>query len=648
MKKIVFFLFAIHSLFIADSFAQKNIELLSPDRNIKLSVTLGDKIYYTVTGNNQILLEDCFLQMHLRDNVLGENPKLASQKRATVDEILEPVVPLKFSKVRNNYNSLLLKFQGDYSVEFRAFDNGVAYRFITDKKGDIEVMKEDFQIGFPQEYELHLQQVGGFKTGYEEYYNHKPSTDWKFGDKMSVLPVLIETKKGYNILISESDLYDYPCMFLNGWGKNGMKSAFPKVPLEFEPEWDRSMKILREADYIALTSGKRTFPWRYFVIADEKGIVENTMTYQLASKNKLQDVSWIKPGQTAWDWWNYAIVPGVDFKSGRNFETFKYFVDFASRNNIPYSILDEGWSKSTSEPFTPSEQSRLFDLIEYANQKNVGIFVWLTWVAVDNNLETLFKTYKEWGIKGVKIDFMDRSDQWMVKYYERVIKEAAKYQIYVLFHGSFKPAGLEVAYPNLLSYEGVRGLEQMGNCDPDNSIYLPFMRNAVGPMDFTPGAMINLQSDSYIERKPNPAAKGTRAYQMALFVVFESGIQMLADSPHRYDREPECRDFITSVPVTWDETKVLEAKIGEYIIVAKRKGNKWFLGGITNSKEERNFTVNMDFLDSSRSYKMTSFEDGMNADIQAMDYRKKEILVKANDNINIKMVRNGGFAAVIE
>ena len=329
-------------------------------------------------------------------------------------------------------------------------------------------------------------------------------------------------------------------------------------------------------------------------------------------------------------------------------ETYKYFIDFASKFGIPYIIMDEGWAKSTRDPYTPNPDVDLHELIRYGKEKNVGIVLWLTWLTVEKNFD-LFKTFNEWGIKGVKIDFMDRSDQWMVNYYERVAQEAARHHLFVDFHGSFKPAGLEYKYPNVLSYEGVRGMEQMGGCKPENSIYLPFMRNAVGPMDYTPGAMISMQPNIYRSERPNSASIGTRAYQMALFVIFESGLQMLADNPTLYYRNEDCTRFITQVPVTGDETVVLEAKVGEYVIVAKRKGEKWFIGGMTNDKEnEREFEINLDFLKDGRTYRVTSFEDGINAGYQAMDYRMKSATMNKNQKLSVKMARNGGFAAVLE
>lgn len=639
-------------LFLSITFsisAQKKAELQSPNGEIKVSLNISDKIYYTISYSNDVLLENNHLSLNLGSETLGLNPKLSGQKANKVNEVLTPVVPLKYSSVKNQYNSLLLTFKSDYSVEFRAFDDGIAYRFITNKKGDVEVLGEDFAINFPSNYLLHLQQPGGFKTAYEEPYTHVESNEWKATDRMSVLPILIDTKKKYKILISESDLSDYPCMFLKGNGANGIQSTFPKAPLEFGEDGDRSLKIVTEADYIAKTTGKRNFPWRYFVITkDDKQLIENTMTYRLATKSQLQDVSWIKPGQVSWEWWNEASPygPDVNFVAGFNLETYKYYIDFASKYGIEYIIMDEGWAKSTRDPYTPNPKVDVHELIRYGKEKNVGIILWLTWLVVENNPD-LFKTFSEWGVKGVKIDFMDRSDQWMVNYYERIAKEAAKHNILVDYHGSFKPAGIEYKYPNILSYEGVRGMEQMEGCTPENSVYFPFMRNAVGPMDYTPGAMISMQPERYCGHRPNSASIGTRAYQLALFVIFESGLQMLADNPTLYYRNEDCTKFITDVPVTWDETRALEAKAGEYALIAKRKGNKWYIGGMTNNTE-RQLEISLDFLNAGTSYKMTSFEDGINAGRQAMDYRRKESHVKSGDKIQIKMARNGGFAAVIE
>ncbi|MCG2613478.1 glycoside hydrolase family 97 protein [Terrimonas sp. NA20] len=629
----------------------KPIDLLSPDGKLKVSVELSDQIYYSVSAENEPLFTKNHLALNLKTGTLGANAKLLSAKKSSGEETIKPAVPLKFSSVKSVYNDLLLKFKGNYSIEFRAFNDGIAYRFITGLKDSIEVVNEDFAINFSGDYLLHLQQNNSFKTAYEELYSHIESNKWGRQDKMADLPALIDTRKQYKILISETDLSDYPAMFLKGTGNNGLSAVFPMAPLEFGPDGDRSQKILREADYIARTNGTRSFPWRYFVVTkDDRQLLENTMTLKLAPKSMITDPSWIKPGQVSWEWWNDASPygPDVNFVSGYNLETYKYYIDFASKYGIPYIIMDEGWAKSTTDPYTPNPKVDVKELIRYGKTKKVDIILWLTWLTVHNNMD-LFKTFREWGVKGVKIDFMDRSDQWMVNYYENVVKEAAAHKILVDYHGAFKPAGLEYKYPNLLSYEGVRGLEQMGGCPPDNTIYLPFLRNAVGAMDFTPGAMINLQPEAYKAERPNAAGMGTRVAQLAMYVLFESGLQMLADNPTLYYRNHECTEFITSVPTTWDETRALAAKVGELAVVAKRKDKKWFVGGITNGKEDkRNIELNFDFLDAAKNYTITYFEDGINAGRQAMDYRKKTIQIRGGDTMKITMVRNGGFAAVIE
>ena len=629
----------------------KNVELKSPDGSLIVDIQLKDKIYYSIYAGSELLLKDCSMSLDLKDEVLGRSPKLRNIKRNSVDETVKREIPLKNAEVRNHYNVLRMDMAGDYSVEFRAYDNGVAYRFITNKKGKREVLDEEYSINFPDSYLAHLSQTESFKTSCEVPYTHVKTTEYKNVDQMSYFPVLLETNNGYNILISEADLYDYPCMFIKSSGNNGFRSVFPKCPLEFGEDGDRSVKILREADYIAKTSGSRNFPWRFFVISnDVRDIVSNEMVYNLSSPCELVDYSWIKPGQVSWEWWSGATPygPDVNFVSGYNLDTYKYFIDFAARYGIPYILMDEGWALSTQDPYTPNPQVNVHEIVRYGKEKGVGVLLWLTWLTVEKHFD-LFKTFSEWGISGIKIDFMDRSDQWMVNFYERVVKAAAENHLVIDFHGAFKPAGLERRYPNLLSYEGVRGMEYMGNCIPENSLYFPFIRNAVGPMDYTPGAMISMQPESYKAERPNAASIGTRAYQLALYVVFESAIQMLADNPTLYYRNQDCTEFITSVPVTWDKTEVLDAKVGEYVVIARNKNGKWYVGAICNGKEtRRELTIDFSFLKGSKEYRMTSFEDGINAGNQAMDYRKKESIVKSGDKIKIELARNGGWAAVLE
>lgn len=648
MRKILFILlFSVLTIISA-----KGAELISPNGLIKVKISVTDQIYYSIYREEVPLLEQCNLGIHINGLSTDKNLKILSVKSSRISRELSPMIPMKFSKISDLCNVLLLNLKDGYSVEFRAYNDGIAYRIITnfkgDKNGKVKISDEDVTLNLPDEYMLHLQPAKDFTSNYETNYIHLDSKKWTSGNQMATLPALIDTKKGYKLLFAETDLTDYPCLFLKPNPANGMKSTFSKVALEEKQEGDRFIRITKEADYIAQTSAKRTYPWRYFIISkDDRELLESTLPVKLAPKSEIKNTAWIKPGQVSWEWWNAASPYGqdVDFVAGFNLETYKYFIDFASKNKVPYIIMDEGWAESVHDPYIPNKKVDLHELIRYGKEKKVDIILWLTWLTVEKNMD-LFKKFSEWGIKGVKIDFMDRNDQWMVNYYERVAKEAAKYNILVDFHGSFTPKGLEHKYPNVISYEGVRGMEQMEGCQPDNTIFLPFMRNVVGPMDFTPGAMINMQPEVYGGERPNSASVGTRAYQLALFVLFESGVQMLCDNPTLYYKNQECTDFITQVPVTWDETKALYAEIGKVAVVAKRKGNKWFIGGITNGKE-RQFSLDLSFLTKGRSYNITSFSDGINANRQAMDYKKSSQVVKSESIVPVKLSKNGGYAAVI-
>ncbi len=587
--------------------------------------------------------------MNLQGKILGAEPRLLKKVITPVNTSSTPVVPFKNAVVPDVYNLARLSFKNNYSVEFRVYDDGVAYRFITNEPGDLIVENEDVHINFTGNYDAWLSPTRSFKCDYQIIYRDTTVNGLEKA-QMTTLPVLVNAKNRYKILISESDLFDYPAMFFHSRGNNTMDAAFPQVPTEFGDDGDRSVKLLKEAPYIAKTKGSRSFPWRFFVITDsDKNIVGNQMAYKLSAPPASTDVSWIKPGHVTWEWWHGARIYGVDFKAGLNLDTYKYYIDFAAKFNIPYIIMDEGWAKSTMDPLTPNPGIDLLKLIEYGNSKNVKIILWFTWLCVENNFDSVFKTLQDWGIAGMKIDFMDRSDQWMVNYYERVAKEAATHHLLVDYHGAFKPAGLEKKYPNVLSYEGVVGMEMniyAGIATPANNVLLPFIRNAVGPMDYTPGAMFTAQPEDYHGNWTNTMSIGTRASQMAMYIVYESGLQMMADNPMNYYNEPGCAHFIADVPVTWDETKVLDAKAGEYVITARRKNNKWYIGALNNGSA-RTITVKADFLGTGE-HQLTAYADGINAGVQAMDYKKTVTLLHNDDTITISMERNGGYAASIE
>lgn len=645
MKK--FFLTALVCAGCMASVAQKNTVLNSPDGSIKVELT-KKPLGWTVTQNGKKMytLQDVSMQIGTSELACANAYK--NVKTVKKSETIRPAVSMKYNEVKSEYTEATLAY-GNYDVQLRVFNNAVAYRFVTRMKGDVEVKEDRFTLVPEAGYAVHRQPCGSFNTSYEEEYRHQSMEQWKADDRrLSTVPCLLSAADDKQLLIGEADVDDYPRLFLTPNDK-GITPTYPKSPITWEPNGDRGLRITKESDYIAKTKGQRTFPWRYVVCTDSKGIIEQTLTLQLSRKSVLTDTSWIKPGTVSWEWWNGAAPYGedVDFEAGCNYETYAYFADFASKYGINYILLDEGWAKDTRDPFTERPGMRLQELIKYCKSKGVGVILWLPWLTVEQHMD-LFQEYAKWGIAGVKIDFMDHADQWMVNYYKRVAQEAAKHKLLVDFHGAFTPAGLEYEYPNLISYEGVRGLEQMGGCRPDNTAYIPFIRNAVGAADFTPGAMFNMQPDRYRADRPNSGAMGTRCFQMALSVVLESGVQMLADNPTLYYQNDACTRYIASVPTTWDETRCLAAEVGKYIVVAKRKGQKWFIAGLCNGeKDQRTITVNLDFLGSGQ-HNMTSFSDGVNANWQAMHYKKQQTSVSKSTRLEIKMKKNGGFAAVVE
>ena len=625
--------------------ADKVEKLASPSGNITLEVKVGKQLTYSAFLGEEQILRDCPLSLRVGSDVFGENPKLSGTKRAKVDEVVRPVVPLKYTEVPNRASELTLSFKGGVSVTFRAYDNGIAYRFAINKgKGKVDVQDEGVALNLPEAFTAHVSKVGSFKSSCEVAYTHVSTSDYNAGDEMTYLPILLESPKGTKVLFSESDVRDYPNLFLLPTDGNGFKSVFPKSPETWEPRGDRSWTITKELDCIARTDGQRTLPWRFCVIGSDQTIAENQMEVVLAGRCELDDTNWIKPGKVNWDWWNHWTVWGVDFETGINNNTYKYIIDCASKFGVEYILLDEGWNKRVQDPFTTRDDIDVAELVEYGAGRGVGVILWLSWLTVEQHMD-LIPFYAKMGVKGLKVDFMDHSDQWMVNFYERVARECAKNKLLIDFHGSFKPAGLEQRLPNLISYEGVRGLEQGGGCRPENSIWLPFMRNAVGPMDFTPGAMQNAQPEDNRGSGSLPMGGGTRAYQMALYVCFESGLQMLADSPTRYLREEECTRYIASVPTTWDETRVLSAKAGDYYAVAKRKGSKWFVAAITGDKAQ-DIDVSLDFI--AKNGHLTAFQDGRNAHRIAVDYKRVEQDVTPQTKLRLHLVRNGGWAGVIE
>lgn len=625
--------------------AARTVSLLSPNQEIKVDVTIGDSLSFSVSKGSECVVGSCAISLFLPKQQMGISPHLKSMKKDVIDETLPNRVAIKNAQTRNKANRLILTFHGNYDVEFRAYDNAVAYRFIIRGKGVTQITNEGMAFQFPTPLTAHISKTKtGFWTSYEYPYSHISTLEYGTEDDMAYLPILLETPQGTKILFSESDVRDYPAMFLKGTANHGLKAVFPNSPKSWEPYGDRGFMVREEHPYITSTSASRPLPWRFLVIGDDATIASNEMERILGGECEIEDTKWIKPGKVSWDWWNHWTVWNVDFVTGINNDTYRYFIDFASKYGIEYILLDEGWCKDVNDPFTTRDDIDVKQLVEYGRKKGVGVILWLTWLAVERHMD-LIAHYAEMGVKGLKIDFMDHSDQWMVNFYERVAKECARNKMIVDFHGSFKPAGLEIRYPNVISYEGVLGMEQGRGCHPDNTIWQPFIRNAVGPMDFTPGSMASAQPEDNSSTGSLPMGSGTRAYQMALYVVFESALQMLADSPTRYIDEDECTRFIAMVPTTWDESRVLSAKAGSHYVVARRKGERWFIGAITDSKS-KDITISLDFLE--QAGRLLYFQDGVNAYRIAVDYKKGDRNVTPSDSLHLHLTRNGGWCGVIE
>ena len=559
MKKIL--LTAIAVIMTLSAYAE-NISLLSPNGDIKVTVSVDEDVTWSLAIDGQNALDNGKIAMYTTNGTFGEMPKLKSVKRTSVDRTVTPVVALKQNEIRDNYNAMTLTFNGNWALEFRAYDNGAAYRFITSSKNELTVLDETAEFVLPADATAYMSYSKSHVTMYEEPYTAVKMKDMSIQDRHSYLPILFSSDN-WRMMISETDLHDYPAMFLQANKQNTLNTVMPKAISEYIVDGHKQFPAGYEK-HIAKTAGSRTFPWRVVTLTqDDASMVLSHLNYLLSSEPAAgSDWSWVKPGQVAWDWWNWWTVTGVDFETGINTKTYQHIADFAAEYGIEYILLDEGWAID-GKPLELNPDINLSEIISHAKSKGVGVFLWMAWDQVEMCFDTIFKQYKDWGVYGVKIDFMDRSDQWMMSWYEKVMKEATKHQLLVDFHGSITPKGLEREYPNLVSYEGVRGIENGTDCKPSNSIYLPFIRNVVGAMDFTPGSMNSLHLENAHSTPELPSGIGTRAYQMALYIVFESGVQMLADSPSAYRTAPDCTKFISETPVVWDETRVLNAELGE-------------------------------------------------------------------------------------
>jgi len=636
------------ALFANVGFSGDSHEVLSPDQNIKLKIEIGEKINYSVFYKSRKILKPSPISMTLRDQgILGHNPVIEDVNRKSESKQIHPAVRVKNATITDSFNQTILKFTGNYSLIFRVYDDGLAYRFQTTFKQDIDILSEEVVFHFDDDHHVYFPQEESFFTHQERIYKYLPLSQISEYEMCST-PALVDIRDGPKVAITEADLEDYAGLYLQGSDGPVLKGIFPAAALKERQTRDRDVRIVQRANHIAKTHGQRTFPWRVLVIAGEdKDLIQSEMIFKLAKPLQLEDTSWIKPGKVAWDWWNANNVYGVDFRAGINTETYKYYIDFASEHRIEYVILDEGWYV-LGNLLNINPEIDIQEIVQYADEQDVGVILWVVWKTLEDQLKEALDQFEQWGIKGIKVDFMQRDDQWMVNYYHKIAKEAALRHLIVDFHGAYKPTGLRRAYPNVLTREGVLGLEHnkwSENVTPEHDLTIPFIRMLAGPMDYTPGAMINAQKLNFRAVFARPMSMGTRCHQLAMYVVYESPLQMLADSPTNYLKEKECLEYLSKVPCVWDETRVLEARVGDYIVIARRYGSIWYLAAMTDWSP-RELSLDLDFLEDG-NHEAEIIKDGINADRLGNDYKKLVAQVTRQDTLKIKMAPGGGWVARI-
>lgn len=628
-------------------------ELASPDEHLVIRIQIESKLYWSVFWKGSEVLKPGEIRMEV-DSCWVPETALGAESvwSAQVDDWVEPVVAVKRSRILDRYRSLLVRFQHGVSVEFRAYDDGVAYRFLLDREGDVRIDRERVELRFPDGSTVWFPEEESMVSHNERLFDRVELQSVATG-KLCSLPVLAQTVDGVKLWFSESDLFDYPGMYLEKAEDQSLVGKHPPYVVQAIPREgnakDREEVIVEEAPYIALTSARRAFPWRVCVVGERDSVFpESDLVYLLAAPSKARDASWVKPGRAVWDWYHANNLFGVDFEAGINTATYLHGIDFAAENGFEYVILDEGWSVSTTELFQSGPDIDLAAILAHGKKKGVGVILWCLWQPVAADMERLFDLYRRWGVAGVKIDFMQRSDQAMVNFYNQVAECAFRNCLLVDFHGSFKPTGLIRTYPNVLSYEGVKGNENnkwSSEITPRHNVTLPFTRMVAGPMDYTPGAMSNAQPEYHTVSFTHPVAIGTRCHELAKYVVFESPLQMLCDSPSVYRKENEALDMIARIPCVWDDTRVMDGRIGEFIVTARRKGEVWYVGAMSN-EEARSIELQLGFLPEGVSYYVHGMEDGANAHRHAEDYRVVSDTVSHTDHLLIKLAPGGGWVGV--
>lgn len=646
------------------SASARQYSLVSPSGKLSATIDCDSTLRWAVSETGREILSPSPLSMTLADGLVwGNNAKVVKAIKGSANNTIS--TPFTgHREMTDIYNSLTLKMKGGWSIEFRAYNDAVAYRFVNFSKKPFEIMDEQVELNFPADYTATIPYVrtgtdddmqSQFFNSFENYYTVKSLSELN-PKRLSFLPMAVDAGNGLTAVFTETDLNDFPGLYLyNPTGKNQLCGKHAPYPTVVEDGgYNNIQSVVKEtAPYIAKVNGARTFPWRILAVGTDKDIAATNISYLLAEPSRIADTSWIKPGKVAWDWWNFWNLIGVDFEAGVNTATYKHYIDFASKNGIEYVILDDGWAAGKGEDLMKiNTDIDLPAIISYGREKGVDIILWAGFRAFERDLENVCRHYAQMGVKGFKVDFEDRDDQLMVAFNHRAAEVAAKNRLILDLHGTYKPAGLSRTWPNVLNFEGVNGLENAKWSTIEQfdiisyDVRIPFIRQVAGPMDYTQGAMTNGARHSFRPINNCPMSQGTRCHQLALYMILNSPLNMMCDSPSKYESEQECTDFIAGIPTVWDETVILSGKMGEHIVTARRKGSDWYIGGI-NGWEPMEIEIDLSMLSLPTNSKMTLFTDGINASRNGNDYVRKNSEVDTSKPIKVHLSNGGGFAAKI-
>lgn len=636
---------------------EKKYVLSSPDGTLKVEISVGNELAYQVMHGNDTILSHSNIGLVLENGTMvGKTPRITGERRRKIKDNIESPF-YRFKEFVATGNELDLKLKGGFGIIFRAYNEGVAYRFYTTQSSDIIIKEEQAEFNFKEDYTAYLPYTTNDKKpmamAYQNVYDITPLS--KAQPKLAFLPVTVDCGS-VKLTLLESDLEAYPGMFVQSQqGKYGLKGVFAPYPAktDFYP-WRKQEYVTETTDFISRSRGSRSYPWRVLAITEkDTDMPVNNLVYALASPNRIGDTSWIKTGKVAWDWWNDWNLKGVPFKAGINMDTYKYYIDFASRNGLEFIVLDEGWyDPKSGDMLTVIPELDLTELIAYGKSKGVEIVLWTVFNVLDSQLEAACKKYADMGIKGFKVDFLDRDDQTAVEMVYRIAEMTARYKLTLDLHGIYKPTGINRTYPHIINFESVFGMEEVKWTDIKNNMPLydvtfPYIRMMAGPVDYTPGAMRNATKADWRAMYYTPASMGTRCHQLAAYIVHDSPFTMLCDAPTNYLNEQECVDFIASLPVEVDSTFIASGELGKYIVTVRKKDVNWYIGGMTNW-DERDVQLDFSFLPEGMSYTAVLFKDGVNANKQAEDYRKETIRIDKDSRLTLHLASGGGFAMKLE